>query len=150
MGYTAYLSRLLAPLGVYDLREESLSGACIAALGEAMDELAAELAEGLNEAVLTTAQAEGLTHWERLLPLPAQTAVEARREALQSLLCAEPVCCSAYRLQQQLAACGIDAVLYVTDQTVTVRSDSVPAEGSRARQLIEALLPAHLAVRYTT
>lgn len=149
MGYTTYLTRLLEPLGVYDLREGSISGACVAALGEAMDEVAAELDETLREAIVPTAEGFGLQLWEQALKLPVQDTVEARRAALQHLLGAEPVCCSALQLQRQLKACGIDAVLYVTDQTVTVRGSTIPAEGSRERQLIEALLPAHLAVTYT-
>ena len=34
--YAQYLARLLAPLGVYDLREDSVSGAMVCALGAAL------------------------------------------------------------------------------------------------------------------
>ena len=150
MGYTAHLARLLAPLGIYDLRETSLSGACIAALGEAMDEVAEELAEGLREALLPTAQDTGLHAWEQTLGLPAQATGEARRAALKSLLCADPVWCSPLQLQQQLQACGISVTLTVADQTVRVRCSTIPVEGGWERHLIEALLPAHLTVEYRT
>lgn len=151
MGYTAYLTRLLSPLGVYDLREGSISGACVAALGEAMDEVATELDTALRESIISTAQDAGLQLWEQALALPpAQDSVEARRAALQSLLCTEPVHCSGLQILRQLQACGIDVMLSATNQTVTVRCSPVPAVGSPERRLIEALMPAHLAVTYTT
>ena len=46
--YEAYLRDLLAPLGIYDLSEGSVSGAAVCALGAGLDAVAEQLA-GINE-----------------------------------------------------------------------------------------------------
>ena len=43
MGYSDHLRRLLRPLGVYDLRPESLSGAELEALGQGLDGVSARM-----------------------------------------------------------------------------------------------------------
>ena len=66
--YAGYLARLLTPLGVYDLREDSVSGAMICALGSELDEVYEQLQSGLADAFPQTAGAEALARWEQALP----------------------------------------------------------------------------------
>ena len=54
--YQQYLCRLLEPLGIYELSENSISGAELAALGESLDELEAQLELAEQEALTATAQ----------------------------------------------------------------------------------------------
>ena len=150
MGYGAYLTGLLSPLGVYDLQPESRSGACVAALGGQMDAVTQELAEGLRESSVITAQDEGLAVWEKALGGPLQEQTAARRAAIRVRMYQDAVACSAACIEAVLAACGVQATLSMDDDGVTavVRCAAVPAQGSAERALVESLLPAHLAVRY--
>ena len=84
-GYADYLIRLLEPLRVYDLREQSHSGAELAVIGGQMDEIAAQGAGQLVQALIPTATEQGLSLWEALLLCaPAATGLDARRQALAS------------------------------------------------------------------
>ena len=64
MGYSDHLRRLLRPLGVYDLRPESLSGAELEALGQGLDGVSARMDYVERESALATAQGEGLDRRE--------------------------------------------------------------------------------------
>lgn len=151
MGYGAYLAGLLAPLGVYDLSEQSRSGACVAALGAAMDEIDQSLTEGLREAFPQMAQDAGLRLWEQTLALTPQADPDARRRAIRTLVYGGGgVSCSARDISLMLQDCGVSVQLTMDadKKTVLVGCASIPPEGSAQRALIERLLPAHLAVEY--
>ena len=150
MGYAQNLIGLLAPLGVYNLREESCSGACIQALGEEMDAVMLVLEQGLRESCVATALDEGLAIWERTLGGPVQPHVDGRRLSIQTRLYSDTVACSGSAMERTLSACGIDVMLSIEagGQTIVVQCATIPEETSAERALIEAVLPAHLAVRY--
>ena len=77
MNYADYLRALLHPLRVYDLRPESFSGAELEAIGAVMDDIAAERAEQLEQALIPTATEEGLAMWEQLVHFaPASATLE--------------------------------------------------------------------------
>lgn len=64
--YAEYLIRLLAPLGVYDLEETSVSGGAVYALGDGLDEAAETIDYVEREGNTATAQEEGLDRRESL------------------------------------------------------------------------------------
>ena len=64
--YEAYLRNLLAPLGIYDLTEHSVSGAAVCALGAGLDAVDNRLAVIERESLTATAEDEGLTRREAL------------------------------------------------------------------------------------
>ena len=140
MGCADHLRRLLAPLGVYDLRAASVSGAMADALGDALDEVRQIVSDGLRDAFVQTAAA--LAPLELALPPHGGGTVEQRREAIAHLLGQGDVCCSAAQLEAALAACGIQASLTLSGDTVSVHT-ALPETAARAA-LVRAMLPAHL------
>ena len=85
--YEGYLRDLLAPLGIYDLTENSVSGAAICALGTGLDDVSDRLAEIEREAPTATAEDEGLDRREALFARrPAAVTAEDRRAAIAALL----------------------------------------------------------------
>lgn len=82
--YEVFLRELLEPLGIYDLSEESVSGAEIFALGAGLDTVSQQLERTEREALTATAQEEGLTRREALFARrPAADTPEERRKALR-------------------------------------------------------------------
>ena len=67
--YEGYLRDLLAPLGIYDLTERSVSGAAVCALGTGLDDVSDRLEEIEREALTATAEDEGL---DRRAPPPSR------------------------------------------------------------------------------
>ena len=80
--YEEYLKALLAPLGVYRLDRDSLSGAELYALGKGLDQVSARLETVERECVTATAEDEGLRRREALfLRRPASTTLKEGRAA---------------------------------------------------------------------
>ena len=85
--YEEFLRRLLAPLGIYRLDRDSLSGAELYALGRGLDAVSDRLDEVEREGVTATAEDEGLRRREALfLRRPASTTLKERRGAIAALL----------------------------------------------------------------
>ena len=148
--YAGYLARLLAPLGVYDLREGSVSGAMLYALGDALDEVYEQLRAGLADAFPQTAGADALARWEQALPRHGADAdPDHRRAALAFLLGQEEVSCSPAAIRAALEACGVPAGLEMSGQnTVTVTVPPGVAGDAELNLLIRGLIPAHLAIEW--
>ena len=146
--YAQYLARLLAPLGVYDLREESVSGAMVCALGEALDGVHARLRADLTDAFPQSA--EDLSQWERILPRHGTDPdPEVRRAALLRLLGQGDVCCSAAAIEAALSACGVPAALEMNGQNrVTVTVPAGTRDDAALNLLIRGLVPAHLGINW--
>lgn len=146
--YAQYLARLLAPLGVYDLREDSVSGAMVCALGEALDAVYAKLQADLADAFPQSAA--DITQWERILPRHGiDPDPERRRAALLHLLGQEDVSCSAAAIEAALSACGIPATLEMSAQNrVTVTVPAGTQDNAEQLLLIGSLIPAHLEIRW--
>ena len=143
MGYANHLRTLLAPLGVYDLGADSVSGAMLDALGEALDGVWRIMQADLREAFPQTAA--DLAQWERVLPLHgADPDPAVRRAGLLSRLNRQEVCCSAAEIGQILEDCGVQAALTLDGGTVQVCSSL--AETAERAALARALIPAHLEV----
>ena len=149
MAYTEYLQRLLSPLGVYDLREESVSGAMVAALGEELDTVWAQLQQDTRDAFPQTAGDDALPAWESICPTHflAETPAE-RRSILTHLLTQEEVNCSASAVVALLAACGFEATVDEVTEAPKI-AISLPElsltdeqEGS-LKTMVSELVPAH-------
>ena len=90
--YEEYLRALLAPLGVYRLDRDSLSGAELYALGQGLDAVSARLDGVEREGVTATAEDEGLRRREALfLRRPAAVTCAPRAwRGRMTALCSKP------------------------------------------------------------
>ena len=135
MTYQKQLQRLLAPLGVYDLSETSLSGASLYALGDALDALSGEITLGLQNAFPGTADAMGCGVWEQLLPPhPIPDTLEGRRSANCALAQKHSYRGTKADLEQLLSQCGFSA-------TVTQSGNTLTVTGCNAAPFLQSLLP---------
>ncbi len=154
MAYTQYLQQLLSPLGVYDLEEDSVSGACLGALGEELDEIWALLQQNLADAFPQSAADPALLAWERCLPPhPCPESPAERQQALAAILGQGGLCPSAGRVEALLDACGLTVSLEEADNapTVTVTAQNVPSGQTAALNLLlRKLIPAHLQIQTGT
>lgn len=151
MAYFDYLQRLLSPLGVYDLSEESISGASLAAFGDALDEIWELLQTTLRDAFPQTAGEAAISQWEQIAPThPQPGSLAQRQEAVTYLLSQKGAgCCSAADAVQALAVCGLDAEVDETANAprITFRLSTQglsQEEKSHFRVFVRKLVPAHL------
>lgn len=154
MGYAAFLRELLRPLGVYDLKERSFSGAELEALGREMDHLLAKAEEVHTESLPVTAKAAGLDMVQALFPLPVPTEeLTQRRNALAGFLSVSGDSFTLQQLQRGLSACGTACTLRETGAPFTVEvrfpdCAGLPQNLEEKKRIIESLLPCHLQVEY--
>lgn len=153
MGYDSYLKELLRPVCLYDL-DDGPGSAELEALGAAMDALAAELLRLEAESIPATAEDEGLTRYEQILPYrPAAPNLTRRREAIMALLRIDDGSFTPDGLQDTIRGCGIAANVAESDtpQTVEVSFPGVrgePANFAALKARVEEILPCHLDVVY--
>jgi len=108
--YEEYLRALLAPLGVYRLDGDSLSGAELHALGKGLDGVSARLDQVERESLTETAEDEGLRRREALfLRRPASTTLNERREAIAALLQIDGDSLTPEAINRTISGCGIRA-----------------------------------------
>ena len=151
--YAEYLIRLLAPLGVYDLRETSVSGAAVYALGEALDDAAETVDYTEREGNTATAEGEGLDRREALFARrPAAFTAEDRRAAIAALLQIDGDSLTPSAIDATLRGCGIKArAIEMGGQNVRVifpEVAGVPAEFDQIQKIILDILPCHLGVEF--
>lgn len=109
-GYENYLRALLSPLGVYDLGEGSVNGSELAALGQAMDEVAAALSYAEREMLVSTAEDTGLSRREMLFARrPASPTTDLRRSAIAALCQINGDSLTPQAIDRTIAGCGIRA-----------------------------------------
>ncbi len=153
MGYYEDFCRLLRPLGIYELSEGAGMGE-LRALGSAMDCIRAGLDCAEREAILATAEDEGLDAWESLLPfIPSDGSPEMRREAIAALLRVDESGFTTAALNDTIAGCGISAVVSEASQPETLlisltRPRGIPEDFPAIRSRVEQILPCHLDVEY--
>lgn len=153
MNNAQYLKELLRPLGVYRL-DSSFLGAELETLGQELDGLESLLDEVQREMCLATAVGPGL---EQIAGLLARRPVtnEARQlgEALAALLRISGDSFTLSAINDTLTGCGLKVSVSETAQSgsVEVRFAEVagiPDGFEEMRQIIEDILPAHLAIQY--
>lgn len=153
MGYEAYLQDLLRPLGVYRFAESGGSGAELQAAGEALDGCGEALERAEREALLATAEDEGLWRREALLAhAPAAETAAARREAIAALarIGADSFTLSA--INDTICGCGIRALALERGEerirVVFPQTVGEPADYEQIQRIILDILPAHLEVEF--
>ncbi len=151
--YAQFLRELLAPLGVYDLTETSVSGAAICALGQGLDAVAERLKTVERESLTATAEGEGLLRREALFAgRSTATTPENRRDALAALLQIDGDSLTPAQINHTLRGCGIRAKAQALDTGhLRVTFPDVggePPEFSRVRDTILGILPCHLDVEF--
>lgn len=154
MGYYENLAGLLEPLGIFRLDRNSLSGAELAALGGSMDPVQEWLDELAREQDLTTAEHYGLERYEELLPWrPVAETAPRRRAALMGLLGITDGWLTRERILAALPGCGAEVEVRETGDPLRLqvsfpRLRGVPEEMDRLAEIVEGILPCHLAVEY--
>lgn len=151
--YEEYLRELLAPLGVYRLDRDSLSGAELYALGRGLDAVSARLDEVEREGVTATAVDEGLRRREALfLRRPAAVTPEERRAAIAALLQIDGDSLTPEAIGRTIRGCGIRAqvVEIGTNQVQVVFPEvaGVPAEFEQIEKIVLDILPCHLGMEF--
>lgn len=151
--YAQFLRDLLAPLGVYDLTESSVSGGAVCALGEGLDAAAARLEAVERESLTATAEDEGLCRREELFARrPAAQTAEDRRAAIAALLQIDGDSLTPGQIDATLRGCGIRAKALEMDtghlRVVFPEVGGVPPEFDQIKEIILEILPCHLAVEF--
>lgn len=151
--YEEYLRALLAPLGVYRLDGDSLSGAELYALGKGLDSLSDRLDAVEREGVTATAEDEGLRRREALfLRRPAAATPEERRAAIAALLQIDGDSLTPEAIDRTIRGCGIraQAIELGTNQVRVVFPDvvGVPPEFEQIENIVMDILPCHLEVDF--
>lgn len=151
--YEEYLRALLAPLGVYRLDRDSLSGAELYALGRGLDAVSDRLDSVEREGVTATAEGEGLRRRESLfLRRPAATTPEERRAAIAALLQIDGDSLTPEAIDRTIRGCGIraQAIELGTNQVRVVFPDvvGVPTEFEQIQKIVMDILPCHLGVEF--
>lgn len=151
--YASYLKRLLAPLGVYDLRAGTINEAELFALGQQLDRIESQLEHAEREALPATAEQEGLDNWEVLFPgRPAARTVLDRRGAIRALRQIDGDSLTPDGIGRAILGCGIPARAIEVDTghlRVVFPGVSGPPEGFETiEKLILEILPCHLEVEF--
>lgn len=153
MGYFDYMKQLLQPLRLYDL-DEGYGASELRVLGAELDEVFDELEAAERESIVSTAQDEGLSAYEEILPyVPAYLTPEDRRRAIEALIRIDGASFTPEDMQNSIYGCGIAAEVSETGETnrVEVRfpqNRGIP-EGIEALKVrIESILPCHIGVDY--
>ena len=144
--YEEYLRALLAPLGVYRLDRDSLSGAELYALGQGLDAVSARLDGVEREGVTATAEDEGLRRREALfLRRPAAVTPEERRAAIAALLQIDGDSLTPEAIDRTIRGCGIwaQAIEMGTNRVRVVfpGTAGVPAEFEQIEKIVLDILP---------
>ncbi|MBQ7566123.1 MAG: DUF2313 domain-containing protein [Oscillospiraceae bacterium] len=152
MGYAAELRSLLRPTGVYDLSPGSLSGAAVEALGAALDDACAYLERCCREALVMTAEDEGLRRMEALFPFAAPEGTAARRAAIAGFVQVSGDGFTPAALERCLSACGTGCAVREKDAgALEVLFPGVIGEPdgyAEKKRVIESILPCHLRTDY--
>lgn len=144
---------LLLPLGPYT-RQGVYTAGELAGEGAALDGVEAALSDLEREAMLDTAEGEGLEAVESLLARrPVAETPAARRAALSALLRIGGDSFTLAAINDNIKGCGLNAEVSETEDpgVVEVRFPDVPGipDGfAQLRKIIEDILPAHLQVNY--
>lgn len=153
MGHGQSLRDLLTPLGVYRW-EGSFQWGELKSEGAAMDQVEQELAHIQQEMNLWTAQEEGLQGVLDLLGRQVgQEDPESLRQTAAALLRIRNNNATLAAMNDTLRGCGIPAQVEETNDPLQVKVIfpgivTPPPDIIQIQELIEAILPCHLHVKY--
>jgi len=151
--YEEYLRSLLAPLGIYDLREGTVNRAELAALGAGFDTVSDQLALAEREALTATAEDAGLRRREALFAKrPAADTAADRRAAIAALLQIDGDSLTPSAINYTLQGCGIKARAQEMDtghlRVLFPEVAGTPADFDQIQSIILDILPCHLDVEF--
>lgn len=151
MSYAEYLKDVLRPLHVYDL-DYGTGADEISVLGDALDEVYAELETIMREMIPLTAQSYGLEKYESILPCGSIGNLEDRRNAIAALTSVSSF--GLNDLRRALSGSGIELELNeYGPETVIVsfdRNGMSDDDIAKVKQRVEQMIPCHLAIVYET
>ena len=154
MIHEEYLTALLRPLGVYDLRAGAVNRGELGAYGKELDRMEQELEDTAREMSLATALIFGLERVEALLPYrPVCNTPGQRRAALAALLRIGGDSFTPAAINDTLRGCGLNARAEEGDQPGYVKVyfpdvAGIPEGFQELRTIIEEILPSHVDVTY--
>ena len=154
MGYGEHLRNLLRPLYIYDLKEGSLSGSELDALGCGLDALSERLDYVEQESALATATGEGLDRREALFArTPVHYTTDLRRQAIAALLRIGGDCFTLSDINNTISGCGIKALAQEKEQFGYIRIifpdvAGIPEGFDQIRKIILDIIPCHLDVEF--
>ncbi len=151
--YGNYLRALLAPLGIYDLRAESLSGSELDAMGAGLDGAAEDLARVERESILATAEDEGLALRESLFARrPVNSGTELRRAAIAALLRISADSFTLQDINSAISGCGIKAEAQEMGEghirIIFPNVAGIPEEFDQIKDIILDIIPCHLETEF--
>ena len=151
--YEEYLWALLEPLGVYSAEPDSIHQAELAAMGVGFDAIHERLELAEQEAVISTAQQEGLAQREALFfRRPVAETAEQRRAAIAALLQIDGDSLTPTAINLTLRGCGIKAWAQEmgngTLQVLFPEVAGIPEGFEQIESIILDILPCHLAVEF--
>lgn len=151
--YEQYLRNLLAPLGIYDLRANSINSAELYALGTVLDLVDGRIVHAEREALTATAEDEGLSRREALFARrPAAVTPEERRAAIAALLQINGDSLTPGEINRTIRGCGIRAKALELGggklRVIFPEVAGVPAEFEQIQKIILDILPCHLGVEF--
>lgn len=151
--YETYLRELLAPLGVYDLSGESVSGAELYALGKALDGAGGRLDTVERESMTATAEDEGLARREALFARrPAAVTAAERRAAIAALFQIAGDSLTPGEIDRAIRGCGIRAKAIEMGggkiRVIFPEKAGIPDEFEQIKKIILDILPCHLEIEF--
>ena len=153
MGYSENMKQLLSPLRIYDL-EAGYGVNELDAVGAVLDELYEQLLVIERESVVPTAEDEGLSAYESILPyLPSSEKLEERRSSICAFLRIDGASFTPEEIQNTIIGCGANAFVSETDRSDTAEISfpgkrGIPDGIEELKVRIESILPCHLNVVY--
>lgn len=151
--YETYLKNLLAPLGVYDLQTGTLNEAELYALGQQLDQVQERMEHAEREALIATAEQEGLELREQLFSSrPAAETLIDRRSAIRALLQIDGDGLTPKAINSAILGCGIPAKAVEVDtghlQVFFSGISGPPENFEEIKKIILEILPCHLEVEF--
>ena len=152
MGYETYLKDLLRPLGIYQMKEGSLSGEELSAAGRGLDSCAGALDRAEREGINATAEEEGLDRREALFARKnAAPTTELRREAIAALMRIDGDSFTLQAINDTIGGCGIPAQAIELEDRIRIVFPGLvgmPEESGRIEEIILDIIPAHLETEF--
>jgi hypothetical protein len=151
--YEAHLKNLLAPLGIYDLRDGTLNESALFAAAVGLDGVSDKLEYTEREALTVTAEGEGLKRREALFARrPAANTVNLRRSAIAALLQIDADSFSLDSINRTISGCGIKALAQEMGEghirIIFPEVAGIPEEFQQIQKIILDIIPCHLATEF--
>lgn len=151
--YERYLKALLAPLGIYDLSKGTFNESELYAIGKELDSAADKLRAAEREALIATAENEGLLRREELFARrPAAATTALRRNAISALFQINGDGFSLEAINRNISGCGIKALAMEMGgghiRVIFPEVAGVPQEFEQIQKIVLDIIPCHLETEF--